>query len=87
MIWRTSYLTIAVLLTVLDGVVTVHYGPAIWIVWAGEIPARGLLVFFAALQATSLANVWAQATFGPRIVTDSQKTRPKQNVVPIAAEA
>jgi len=57
---RLSYLIIAVLLTVLDGAVTVYYSTTIWAAWAGDLPARGLLVFFAALEATSLANVWAQ---------------------------
>ena len=61
---RLSYLIIAVLLTVLDGAVTAYYGTAIWAAWAGDLSARGLLVFFAALEATSLANVWVQAGSG-----------------------
>ena len=40
--WRLSYLIIAVLLTVLEGIVTVYFGKAIWIAWAGDLPARGL---------------------------------------------
>jgi hypothetical protein len=44
--WRVSHLIIAVLLTVLDGIVAVYYGKAIWIAWSPDLPARGLLVFF-----------------------------------------
>ena len=83
----TSYVIIAILLTALDEVVTVYYGSAIWIAWAGDVPARGLLVFFAALAATSLANVWVQAGSCPRTVTDNQNGRPRQNAMPIPAEA
>ncbi len=58
---RQNYLAIAALLTVLDAVVTVYYGTAVWAAWSGDIPACGLLVLLAAIEAPSLANVWAQA--------------------------
>jgi hypothetical protein len=85
--WRVSYLIIAVLLTVLDGIVTVYYGKAIWIAWSGDLPARGLLVFFAALGTNSLANVWGQGGSGLRVLSESQNARPMRNVMPITAEA
>jgi hypothetical protein len=85
--WRTSYVIIAVLLTVLDGVVTVYYGTAIWIAWAGDIPARGLLVSYAALEATSLANVWVQAGSGWRVFSQSLNAGPSEDATPIVAEA
>ena len=85
--WRVSHLIIAVLLTVLDGIVAVYYGKAIWIAWSPDLPARGLLVFFAALEATSLANVWGQGGSGLRALSESQNARPMRNVMPITAEA
>jgi hypothetical protein len=84
---RLSYLIIAGLLTVLDGAVTVYYGTAIWAAWAGDFLARGLLVFFAALEATSLANVWVQAGSGLHALSMSQSAIPRQNAMPIAARA
>lgn len=59
--WRRKYLVLAILLTVLDAVVTVYYGTAVWAAWSGDILARGLLVVLASMEATSLANVWVQA--------------------------
>jgi hypothetical protein len=85
--WRVGYLIIAALLTVLDGIVAVYFGKAIWIAWAGDLPARGLLVFFAALEATSLANVWIQGGSGLRVLSESQNARPMWNVMPITVEA
>jgi hypothetical protein len=84
---RLSYLIIAELLTVLDGPATVYYGTAIWAAWPGDLPACGLLVFFAALEATSLANVWIQAGSGLHALSVSQSARPTQNAMPIAAGA
>ena len=52
----------------------------------GHLPARGLLVFFAALEATSLANVWAQVVSGLRVLSDSHYARPSRNVMPIPSE-
>ena len=82
---RLSYLIIAVLPTVLDGVVTVYCDTGIWAAWAGNFPARGLLVFFAALEATSLANVWVQAGPGLHAFSVSQSAIPRRNAMPIAA--
>jgi hypothetical protein len=84
---RLSYLIIAVLLTVLDATVTFHYGTAIWAAWAGDLPARGLPVFFAALEAASLANVCVQAGSGLHALSVSQGATPRQNAMPIAAGA
>ena len=84
---RLSYLIIAGLLTVLDGAVTVYYGTAIWAAWAGDLPALGLLVFFATLEATSLANVWVQAGSGLHALSVSQSAIPGQNAMPVAARA
>ena len=82
-----SYLIIAVLLTVLDGAVTVYYGTAIWAAWASDLPARGLLVLFAALEAASLANVWVQTGSGLHAFSVSRSAIPRQNAMPIAAGA
>jgi len=84
---RLSYLFIGLLLTVLDAVVTVYYGTSISAAWAGDIPARGLLVFFAVLEPTSLGNVWVQASSGPHALWVSQSAMPGLNAMPIAAEA
>jgi len=59
----------------------------IWAAWAGNFPARGLLVFFAALEATALANVWVQAGPGLHAFSVSQSTIPRQNAMPIAVGA
>ncbi len=56
---RTRYLIIAVLLTILDGVVNGSYGVAILRAWSRDIWVCGVLVLFAAVGVTSLANVWA----------------------------
>jgi len=61
---RARYLTIAVLLTILDGTVTAYHAVAIWEAWSGDAWNCGLWVFLAALGATSLANLWAQAFCG-----------------------
>lgn len=61
MVWKRRCLAVAVLLTLLDGVVTVNYGKPLWTAWSGDILARSLLILFATLGATSLADVWAQA--------------------------
>lgn len=82
--WRLTYLAIAVLLTVLDAVVTVYYGTAVWAAWSGDILARGLLVLFAALGATSLANLWVQASCGLRAWAED--TVPRRIRAPISAE-
>ena len=84
---RLSYLIIAVLLTVLDGAVTVYYGTAIWAAWASDLPARGLLVLFAALEAASLANIWVQTGSGLHAFSVSRSAIPRQNAKPIAAGA
>jgi hypothetical protein len=85
--WRVSHLIIAGLLTVHDGIVTFYHGKAIWIAWAGDFRSRGLLVFFAALEASSLASAWVQGGSGFRILSESQNARPMRNLMPITAEA
>ena len=84
---RLSYRIIAVLLTVLDGALTVYYGTAIWAAWASDLAVRGLLFLFAALKATSLANVWVQAGSGLHAFSVSQSAILRQNAMPIAAGA
>jgi hypothetical protein len=61
---RKAYLTIALLLTVLDAVMVLRYGGAIWTGWSGVVWIRLRMLLLAALSATSLANVWAQAIYG-----------------------
>jgi hypothetical protein len=82
--WRLTYLAIAVVLTLLDTVVTVYYGTAVWAAWSGDILARGLLVLFAAMAATSLANIWARASF--RFRAGSDEAEPPRCPVPISTE-
>lgn len=84
--WQVTYLIMAVLLTVLEGIVTVYFGKAISIAWTGDLPARGLLVFLAALEATSLANVWVQCGSGLHVWSQSANARLMQNVTPTGAE-
>jgi len=61
---RKTYFTIALLLTILDAVVVLRYGGAIWTAWSGVVWIRLRMLLLAALSATSLANVWAQAIYG-----------------------
>jgi hypothetical protein len=78
---RIGYLVIAVSLTTLDAAVTVYYGMVVCEGWSGDIWARGLVALFAALEATSLANVWAQAVAGVSVPPDGR------SAMPIPAEA
>lgn len=78
--WRLNYLAIAVALTVLDAVVTVYYGTAVWTAWSGDILARGLLVLFAAIATTSLANIWVRA--GYRFRAGSEEAESPRSLVP-----
>lgn len=82
--WRRNYLAIAVVLTVLDAVVTVYYGIAIWAAWSGDFLVRGLLVLFAAAAATSLANIWARVGWRRRV--GSETTEAQRSLVPISTE-
>ena len=61
---RKAYLTIALLLTILEAVVVLRYGGAIWTAWSGVVWIRLRMLLLAALSATSLANVWTQAIYG-----------------------
>lgn len=85
--WRISYLIIAVLLTVFDGAVTVHYGTAIWTSRAGDIFDRALLVFFAVLASTSLANIWVQTGSGLQVALESRRDKRRQGAAPIQLRA
>ncbi len=71
---REGYLVIAASLTVSDGFVTVYYGWPVWRAWSGDIWSRGLLFITAAMGATSLANLWAQA------ILQSAKPRGERDV-------
>jgi hypothetical protein len=82
--WRLNYLAVAVLLTLLDAVVTLYYGTAMWAAWSDDILARGLLILLGAMGATSLANVWVQA--GSRLRARSKGAVPSRNRVSISAE-
>ncbi len=61
---RKAYLTIALLLTILEAVVVLRYGGAIWTAWSGFVWIRLRMLLLTALSATSLANVWTQAIYG-----------------------
>ncbi|HEX5284172.1 MAG TPA: hypothetical protein VFW30_08630 [Bryocella sp.] len=84
MLWQRRYLAVAVLLTFLDGVVALKYGKAVWTAWSGDMWARGLLVLFAALGATSLAGVWAQA--GPSFRLELRRAVLRRNSRAISPE-
>jgi hypothetical protein len=84
--WRVSYLIFAVLLTLLDGIVTVCISKKIWIASAGDLPVREPLVFFVALETTSLANVWIQCSSGLRASLERPNARPTRNVEFITVE-
>ena len=61
---RKTYFTIALLLTILDAAVVLRYGGAIWTACSGVVWIRLRTLLLAALSATALANVWAQAIYG-----------------------
>ena len=61
---RKTYLTIALLLTILEAVVVLRYGGATWTGWSGVVWIRLRMLLLAALSVTSLVNVWAQAIHG-----------------------
>jgi hypothetical protein len=81
--WQVTYLIMTVLLTVLEGIVTVYFGKAISIAWTGDLPARGPLVFLAALEA---ANAWVQCGSCLRVWSQSQNATPLRNVMLKATE-
>jgi hypothetical protein len=58
---RVRYLMIAALLTIFDGTVTVYFGMSNWKASSRDILDCGYWILFAALGASSLVNVWAQA--------------------------
>ncbi len=82
-----GYLVIAVLLTILDAVVAVYYGIAIWKAWPGDFRDLGLLVLLASLGATSLVNVWVQAILGSGVSLGSRTIECGLGVTSIPAEA
>ena len=60
---RSTNLNIAILLTILDAAVALHYGPVIWQTWSGILWSRLLLILLGAVWLISLANVWARAHY------------------------
>jgi hypothetical protein len=60
-----GYLTIAVSLKVLDGVVTVYLVRFLCVAWSGNVLIRDLLVLMADMGAMSRSNVWMQEIFRP----------------------
>ncbi len=82
-----GYLVIAVLLTILDAVVAVYSGIAIWKAWPGDFRDLGLLVLLASLGATSLVNVWVQAILGSGVSLGSRTIECGLGVTSIPAEA
>lgn len=83
--WRRTYFVIAVVLTVLDTIVTLYYGTAVWAAWSDDILARGLLVLFAAVAATSLANIWARV--GCRLRVGSEAAELRRGPMPFSTES
>ncbi len=64
MVERKTYFTVALLLTILDALVVLRYGGAIWTACSGVVWIRLRMLLLAELSATALANVWAQAIYG-----------------------
>lgn len=56
-----GYFMIAILLTLLNAAVSVYSGAVIWKAWPGDILDCGFWTLFAALGASSLVSVWAEA--------------------------
>jgi len=78
---------IAILLTILNAVVTVYYGVAIWMAGSGNIWGCRLLVLLAASGATALANVWIQAVIGSGASLSSRGIERGGSATPIPGEA
>lgn len=81
MIVKKGYFAVAVSLTVLDGLIAVYYDSAVWTAWSSDIWARALLMMLAALEITSLANVWAYAI--ARVGDTSQTQAASSNPLPV----
>jgi hypothetical protein len=81
---RTGYFITALLLTLLNAVVTMYSGVAIWKARPGDIWDSGLLVLLAALGATSLVDVWIQAISG--ISLGSRTSVRGRSAIPIPAQ-
>jgi hypothetical protein len=73
---RKTYLAIALLLAILDAVVVLRYGGAIWTGWSGVVWIRLRMLLLTALSATSLANVWAQAIYGLGRTSQGKQSAP-----------
>lgn len=52
--------SMAILMTLLDAVVTLRYGAEIWTAWSGIGWFRLVILALGTLLATSLANIWVQ---------------------------
>ena len=77
---RKAYLTIALLLTILEASWFCDYGGAIWTAWSGVVWIRLRMLLLAALSATSLANVWAQAIYGLGQARHDRRSAPALSV-------
>ena len=64
MVLQWKYLLIAVALTALDLWVAFRYGAAAWQAYAAVLLVRLLLLLFAAVWITSLADLWSRALRG-----------------------
>ena len=63
---KCKYLSIAVALTALNLLVALRYGATIWQAYADFLMVRLLLLLFAAVWITSLADLWSLALRGLR---------------------
>lgn len=77
---RKTYLTIALLLTLLNAVVVLRYGGAIWTAWSGVVRIHLRMLLLTALCATSLVNVWAQAIYELDRARDGNRSSPALSV-------
>ena len=81
-----AYFVIAVLLTILDAVLAVYYGMAIWNALPGDIRDLSLLVLLASLGTTSLVNVWVQAILGSAVSLGGRTLPCGRSTAPIPGE-
>ena len=81
-----AYFVIAVLLTILDAVLAVYYGIAIWNALPGDIRDLSLLVLLASLGTTSLVNVWVQAILGSAVSLGGRTLPCGRSTAPIPGE-
>ena len=83
---RSRFLTIAVLLTLLDLAVAVCFDWPVWTTWSVDPRSRWILTLLAASGATSLANVWARVVPRQGALPEGRSTADEQTAVSIPVQ-